>query len=79
MQKEAKITSKGQITVPIEVREALGVQPGDKLVFESYEEGIRVRPVREESPFAKFRAIGNEGIASGRRGIGRWIRETRGK
>jgi AbrB family looped-hinge helix DNA binding protein len=35
MQKQAKITSKGQITVPRDVRRALGVQAGDHLVFES--------------------------------------------
>ena len=34
MQREAKITSKGQITLPREVRQALGVNPGDKIVFE---------------------------------------------
>jgi AbrB family looped-hinge helix DNA binding protein len=30
---KAKITSKGQITLPAEVREALGVQPGDRVAF----------------------------------------------
>jgi AbrB family looped-hinge helix DNA binding protein len=34
MQKEAKITAKGQITVPREVRRVLGVKAGDRLVFE---------------------------------------------
>lgn len=34
MQREAKITSKGQITLPREVRHALDVKAGDKLVFE---------------------------------------------
>ena len=29
----AKVTSKGQITVPIEVREAMGLKPGSKIVF----------------------------------------------
>ena len=30
----AKITSKGQITIPAEVRQALGLQQGDMLAFE---------------------------------------------
>jgi AbrB family looped-hinge helix DNA binding protein len=30
---KAKITSKGQITLPAEVREALGVRPGERVVF----------------------------------------------
>lgn len=35
----ATITSKGQITVPKEIREALGVRPGDRLAFRSREDG----------------------------------------
>jgi antitoxin PrlF len=30
---KAKITSKGQITIPQEVRDALGAKPGDKVAF----------------------------------------------
>jgi antitoxin PrlF len=33
MTKQAKITSKGQITIPLEVRRVLGVRAGDKLLF----------------------------------------------
>ncbi len=29
----AKLTSKGQITIPKTVRDALGVQPGDRIAF----------------------------------------------
>lgn len=36
----AKITSKGQITLPIEIRRKLGVKEGDKVMF--VEEGGRV-------------------------------------
>jgi len=79
LQKQAKITSKGQITVPREVRRALGVGPGDKLLFEADGSGIQVRPARAESPFAKYRGIGNPGIRSGRKGVIRWIREIRGR
>ena len=79
MQKQARITSKGQITVPHEIRRALGVRPGDSLLFESDGAGIRVRPVRIESPFAKYRGIGNPGIPSGRKAILRWVRELRGQ
>ncbi len=79
MEKQAKITSKGQITVPREVRRVLGVRPGDRLLFESDEGGIRVRPVRAKSPFAKFRGIGNPGIGSGKSGIIQWVRELRGR
>jgi AbrB family looped-hinge helix DNA binding protein len=76
--KQARITSKGQITVPHEVRRALGVRPGDKLEFEKDGAGFRVRPVRTESPFAKYQGIGNPGIPRGRKAIIRYIRKMRG-
>jgi antitoxin PrlF len=79
LEKEARITSKGQITVPREIRRVLGVRPGDILLFEGDEKGVRVRPVRTKSPFAKFKGIGNPGIDSGRKGIVRWFRELRGR
>ncbi|MGO9211062.1 MAG: AbrB/MazE/SpoVT family DNA-binding domain-containing protein [Terriglobales bacterium] len=79
MQRQAKITSKGQITIPREIRRAMSVRAGDRLLFESDKEGIRVRPVRTESPFAKYQGIGNPGIGSGRKVINRWIRKMRGQ
>lgn len=79
MEKQAKITTKGQITVPIAVRRALGVAPGDRLLFEKDSSGIRVRPVRTKSPFAKYRGIGNRRVGSGRKAIARWVREMRGR
>ncbi len=35
----ATLTSKGQITVPKAVREALGVHPGDRIAFRLYGDG----------------------------------------
>jgi AbrB family looped-hinge helix DNA binding protein len=78
MQKEAKITSKGQITVPIEVRRILGVRAGDRLLFESDSKGMRVRPLRSLDALEKYRGIGTPGIGSGRKAINRWLREMRG-
>ncbi len=44
---EATITSKGQITVPKEIRKALDVQPGDVLDFVIDERGkVSVHPLR---------------------------------
>ena len=78
MQKQAKITSKGQITVPRDVRRALGVQAGDHLVFESIGDELRVRALKTKSVFSKYRGIGNPGIGSGRRNISLWLRGLRG-
>ena len=79
MHKEATITSKGQITVPREVRRLLGVRAGDRLLFESEGQGVVVRAVRSKSAFFKYRGIGNPEIGSGKKKIGRWIRALRGQ
>jgi antitoxin PrlF len=79
VKKQAKITSKGQITVPRAVREVLGVRAGDQVAFESDENGMRIRAVRTESRFSKYRGIGNPDIPSSRSGIVRWLRELRGQ
>ena len=78
MKKQAKITSKGQITIPRDVRRRLGVRAGDRVEFEEDGKGMRVRAVREGSPFAKYAGIGNPGIGKGRKGIAKWMRELRG-
>jgi AbrB family looped-hinge helix DNA binding protein len=36
---DAKITSKGQVTIPKAVRDALGVDTGDRLAFRIQEDG----------------------------------------
>ena len=79
MARTAKITSKGQITVPNEVRRALGVRPGDRVGSEERGGEMRVVPIRSESPFAHYRGIGNPQIGSGRKAIVKWLRELRGE
>jgi AbrB family looped-hinge helix DNA binding protein len=54
----AKVTSKGQITVPVEIRRSLGVKPGDNLRFEQQEVGFRVVRDADENVFEKWRGIG---------------------
>jgi antitoxin PrlF len=78
MKKQAKVTSKGQITIPREVRRRLGVRAGDKLEFEDNGDGVRVTAVRRESVFEKYRGIGTPGVGKGRKAILKWMRELRG-
>ena len=78
MNEQAKITSKGQITVPLKIRNELGVKPGDRIIFEKEGDKVTVRPVRKKSPFAKDRGIGNGEIGSGRHSIVKYTREIRG-
>jgi AbrB family looped-hinge helix DNA binding protein len=77
MKKQAKVTSKGQITIPLEIRRALGVAPGDRLVFENDGGNIHVRAATHSSPFAKYRGIGNPKMPSGRKAIVAWLRKLR--
>jgi antitoxin PrlF len=75
----AKVTSKGQITLPRDLRRRLGVRSGDKVQFEEVGGDICIRPVKDDDPFEKYRGIGNPGIPSGRKGILRYIRKMRGR
>lgn len=77
MQTSAKITSKGQITIPLKVRTALGVKEGDKLVFEQNGGEMVVRPMKKESPFAKYQGIGTPGIGKGRDAVIKYVRSLR--
>lgn len=45
---KAKVTSKGQITIPIEIRKALKADTGDMLTFESKEDGVFLK--KENQP-----------------------------
>lgn len=53
------ITTKGQITIPINIREKLGLEPGDKVIVEEDAGSARVKAVRD---FFSFR-----GALKGRR------------
>ena len=45
------ISSKGQVTVPVEVRERLGLVPGTPIEFELREEGLLLRKgISDEHP-----------------------------
>jgi antitoxin PrlF len=79
MRKQAKVTSKEQVTVPREIRRRLGVRTGDRWLFEEDGDGVRVTAVRKESPFKKYAGTGNPGIGKGRKGIPKWLRKMRGE
>jgi AbrB family looped-hinge helix DNA binding protein len=52
---EAKITSKGQITIPKAVRDQLGARTGDVLLFVPENGGFRIEKLVPEDPFEKYR------------------------
>jgi AbrB family looped-hinge helix DNA binding protein len=76
---EVTLGNRGRVTIPHAIRNALGIQPGDKLLFERDENGFLLIPIKETSLFRRYRGIGNPGIPHGRRGINYWLRTLRGE
>lgn len=70
------ISSKGQVTVPIEVRRRLGLKEGDRVEF-VFEEGRTIlRPAHpEENPFRAY--LGALPAFSSLEEINTWIRDLR--
>lgn len=54
MRSVGTMTTKGQITVPVEVRTALGLQPGDQVAFVSREDGVIELHPRKRSVLGLF-------------------------
>jgi AbrB family looped-hinge helix DNA binding protein len=52
---KTKLTSKGQVTLPKELREQLGLRPGDEIEFVQVQGEFRVRKRVPESPFRHYR------------------------
>ncbi len=44
-----KITSKGQITIPAEIRKTLGISRGDRIIFEQKGDDIIIKKAEEKS------------------------------
>lgn len=77
---KARITSKGQLTIPKEVRRALGVREGDNLLFEINDDGdeVTVRVARKPVSFADYAGVWREddGMSVGE--VNAYVRELRG-
>jgi len=76
MARSSRISSKGQITVPLEVRKRLGVKPGDRVEFVFENSKAVLRPERAlENPFLKY--IGVAPAFRSVKEINAWIRSMR--
>jgi AbrB family looped-hinge helix DNA binding protein len=72
------VSSKGQVTLPIEIRKRLGIKPGDKVEFPVKDGAVTVVPVRsEENPFEEW--IGAFPAFSSREEINDYYSEMRGR
>ena len=47
--RKTKITFKGQVTIPKEIREALTIQEGDSVIFEVQGDHAVLKPLRKKS------------------------------
>lgn len=76
MSATSTISSKGQITVPVDVRHRLGLREGDRVEF-VFEEGKAIlRPVRrEKNPFEAF--VGALPAFGSAAEINAWVRDLR--
>lgn len=55
-----RVTTKGQVTIPKEIRDALGIEPGDEVAFERTESGYEIRKEEPttadgDDPFETYR------------------------
>jgi AbrB family looped-hinge helix DNA binding protein len=55
-----RVTTKGQVTIPKKIRDALGIEPGDELAFKQTESGYEIQkkaPTTADGadPFEKYR------------------------
>jgi AbrB family looped-hinge helix DNA binding protein len=77
MKYSSTISSKGQVTVPQEIRNRLGLSTGDRVDFVIEGERTVIRPARSgPNPFEKYRGILGA-FPGGRKGIDAWISEMR--
>jgi antitoxin PrlF len=56
-----RVTQKGQVTIPVEVRRALGIRPGSDVEFEVDEQGARILVDRDRAAreVARMRGAGD--------------------
>jgi antitoxin PrlF len=76
MAPSSTISSKGQITVPLEIRDRLGLKAGDRVEFVVDRGHTILRPSHfPENPFEKY--IGSLPAFQNKRQINRWIASLR--
>jgi AbrB family looped-hinge helix DNA binding protein len=76
MKNSSTISSKGQVTVPQEIRNRIGLSAGDRVEFVVKNGQTVIRPLRSESnPFEKYKGILKS--FRSRKEINAWISEMR--
>lgn len=78
MERKARITSKGQVTIPKAVRQALRITEGDSLIFEVKGDEVRVRAAREPVSFADYAGAWRDGEGMSWAEVNDYVRDLRG-
>jgi antitoxin PrlF len=72
----SSVSSKGQVTIPLSVRERLGLREGDRVEFVVESGKVILRPAREMAdPFAEY--VGVLPAFGSRDEVVGWVRELR--
>lgn len=71
----SRISSKGQVTVPIAVRKRLGLRAGDRVEFAQQNGNVVLRPARANRFAESTGILGN--FPGGIEEINAWVREMR--
>lgn len=70
------ISSKGQITIPLEIRQRLGLKEGDRVEFIVEQGPTIIRPARRmENPFQKYAGV--LPAFSTNKEVNAWLRDLR--
>lgn len=73
-----RVTSKGQVTIPLELRERYGISPESEVVFEAREDGVMIRPARRASERMQKWLESARGVATTGRSTAEIMKMTRG-
>lgn len=73
----SKVTSKGQLTIPQEIREKRGMKTGTSVLVMDTEEGVLIKKTTDfKELFAPFRAIAKKEKLT-RKKLARWVSDEK--
>ena len=64
VQTRTRVTSKGQVTLPVSLRRRLAIEAGDDLVFDETPDGVAMRVVHRRKLGDFLGAVPIEGVAA---------------
>ena len=74
-----KVTTKGQVTIPLKIREQLGIQPGAEVEFKVEGNAVKLIPARKSRTHGRRIVERLRGRATVRMSTGEIMALTRGR